>query len=178
MTIKDKITGRGFYGSNTIISAFADTNGDGTGTKNAIGNYSGAQEIFYVQPPVGTVYRVHRMLISLEDTAGMQAQEYGNLGAALTNGVQIRVQGDTGTLTDLTDGVPVKTNAHWGRMCYDVDVKSWGSGNELLCVRWTFAKSGAAIVLDGSRHERIEILLDDSFAGLLSQYFLIQGNIA
>jgi hypothetical protein len=33
-------------------------------------------------------------------------------------------------------------------------------------------------VLDGSRHERIEILLDDSFAGLLSQYFLIQGNIA
>ena len=32
MTIKDKITGRGFYGSNTIISAFADTNGDGTGT--------------------------------------------------------------------------------------------------------------------------------------------------
>ena len=177
MTRVDKITGVGYYGSNTIFSDFADTDGDGTGTKNAIGNYAGGQEIFYIQPPTGVVYRVHRMLVSYEDAAGMQAQEYGNTGAALTNGIQIRIQNDTETLSDITDGVPIKTNAHWGRMCYDVDVKSWGSGDELLCARWTFAKSGAAIVLDGSRNERLEILLNDSFTGLISQYFLLQGNI-
>ena len=177
MTARDPITGQGFYGSNRLFSRFADTNGDGTGTKNANGNYLITPDILYIQPPPQTVYRVHRMLISLEDTSGMQAQEYGNTGGALTNGVQARVQDGDGTLSDLTDGVPVKTNAHWGRMCYDVDVKSWGSGNELLCVRWTFAKSGAAIVLDGTLNERLEILLNDDFTGLISQYFLIQGNI-
>lgn len=177
MTVRDRITGQGFYGSNTLFSAYADTNGDGTGTKNAIGDYSSAADIFYIQPPEGTVYRAHRMLISIEDGAGMQAQEYGNIGAALTNGIQVRVQNDSGTISDLTDGIPIKTNAHWGRMCYDVDVKSWGSGDELLCVRWTFSKSGAAIVLDGSRNERLEILLNDSFVALISQYFLLQGNV-
>ena len=27
---------------------YLDTNGNGTGTENAIGNYSGAEEIFYI----------------------------------------------------------------------------------------------------------------------------------
>lgn len=177
MTVRDPVTGAGFYSSNDLFSRYADTNGDGSGTKNANGDYSGTADIFYIQPPAGTVFRAHRMLVSLEDTSAMTAEEYGNLGAALTNGIQARVQNDSGTIADLTDGVPVKTNAHWARVCYDADVKTWSNGDELLAARWTFAKSGAAIVLDGTLNQRLEILLNDDFRGLISQYFLIQGNI-
>jgi hypothetical protein len=177
MTGRDRITGQGFYGSNTLFSRFADTNGNGTGTKNANGDYSSSAEVFYLQPPAGVAYRVHRMIVSLEDTTGMTAQEYGNLAAALGNGVEIMVKDDSGTVADLTDGIPVKTNAQWGRMCYDVDVKTWGQGDELLVARWTFAKSGAAIVLNGNHNGRIEVLLNDDLRGLISHYFLVQGNI-
>ena len=177
MTARDPISGQGFYSSNTVFSRFADTNGDGTGTKNANGDYSSAADIFYIRPPAATVYRVHRMLISYEDTSGMIAAEYGNLAAALTNGITIRVQDDDGTISDMTDGVPVKTNAEWGRMCFDADVKTWGSGNELFVARWTFAKSGAAVVLDGGLNQRLEVVLNDDLRGLISHYFLLQGNI-
>ena len=177
MTGRDRITGETFRSSNTLFSNFADTNGNGTGTKNANGDYSGAVEAFYIQPPAGTIYRVHRMIASLEDTSGMTPEEYGNLAAALGNGIEVMVKDDSGTLVDLTDGVPITTNAQWGRMCYDVDLKTWGASNELLVARWTFAKSGAAIVLDGNHNGRLEILLNDDLQGLISHYFLVQGNI-
>ena len=177
MSSVDRITGNKHTFSNNIFSRYADTNGDGSGTKSAIGNYSGGQEIFYLQPPVGQVYRVHRLLFSAEDTSGMTAQEYGNLAAPLTNGIEMKIQNDTGTITDLTDGVPIKTNGQWGRKCFDADLKTWGNGDELIVARWTFSKSGSAIVLSGSRNDRLEILLNDDFTGLISQYFLLQGNI-
>lgn len=177
MTVRDPVTGAGFYSSNRLLSRFADTNGDGTGTKNANGNYSVTADIFYIQPPIGTVYRIERMLVSYEDTAGMIATEYGNTSAALSNGVVIRVQDDSGTITDLTDGSPVKTNAAWATMCFDADVKTWGSGNEVFVSRWTFARSGAAVVLDGGLNQRLEIVLNDDMTGLISHSFLFQGNI-
>ena len=60
------------------ISRFLDTNGNGTGTKNANGNYSGAAEIFYIQPPAGSRYQINRLIVEVEDAAGMIATEYGS----------------------------------------------------------------------------------------------------
>ena len=110
----------------------------------------------------------------IEDTNGSDVEKYGNI-SALTNGIQIRVQDDTGTLLDLTDGLPIKSNAHWGRFCYDDDIKDWGSGNEFVQGRWTFSKAGAPIRLDGNTNRRLEILLDDSFTGLIDHTFNVQG---
>ena len=160
---------------NTMLCRYLDTAGDGSGTKNANGNYSAAEEVFYIQPPASTIYRIARMIVSAEDASTMQAQEYGNLGAALGTGIEVRVQNDSGTVIDLTDSATVQTNAHWGRLCYDADVKSWGAGNELLVVRWTFAKSGVPLRLDGDANERLEVVLNDDLRGLISHYFLVQG---
>lgn len=161
----------------TPLFRHLDTNGDGTGTIVANGNYSGAAEIFYIQPGAGEIYRLQRMIVSLEDTNGFSAQEYGNLGSALTNGITVRVQNDSGTVYELTDGDPVKTNAKWGAFCYDVDLKTWGAGDEFLLVRWTFSRTGQPMRLVGDNNERLEVVLNDDFSGLVDQTFIVQGYI-
>ena len=153
---------------------FLDLNGDGTGTKNAIGDYS-TPDIFYIQPAAGVVYRVARMIVSIEDGGGMRAERYASLGAALSTGVQVRVQNDSGTVIDLTNGIPITSNALWGSACYDVDVKSWGAGNDILLVRWTFERAGQMLRLDGDANERLEVVLSDDFTGVVGHYFMAQG---
>ena len=154
---------------------YLDSNGDGSGTKNANLDFNASPDIFYIQPPSGTIYYLNRMIVCVEDTATMQAQEYGNLGAALSNGITFKLVNDSGTILDFLDGIPIKTNSAYGALCYDVDLKSWGAGNELLVSRWTFAKAGYPIRLDGSKNERLEANFSDDLDGLLGHYFLVQG---
>jgi len=160
---------------NLIFSRYLDTVGDGSGTKSATGDYSAVQGIFRIAPAAGVIYRVTRMIIHIGDTSGFTAAEYGNLGAALGNGVQVRTHNGAATIIDLTDNVPVTTNAEWGNSCYDVDLKTWGAGDESLLVRWTFSKAGQDIRLDGDATEELQVLLDDDLQGLLDHHFVVQG---
>ena len=162
-----------------LLSRFLDTNGDGTGTKNANGNYSGAVEEFYIQPAADEVMQIARLLISIEDTTGMQANEYGDLGSALGNGITIEEERNGTVVTDFTDGVPITTNAEWGTLCYDVDVKSWGQTptNELLVARFTFARSERNVRLEGTSPtpDRLVVSLNDTLTGLIRHTFMVQG---
>lgn len=158
------------------LDRYLDTNGDGTGTKNAVGDYSSATEIFYIQPPAGVVYRVARMLVFVQDVGTFDSGSYGN-GITLASGIEIRVADDIETISDMTDGNPVKVNPHWARLCYDTAHSSYGSGNESLAARWTFTKAGPYIRLDGDNNERLEVVLNDNFSGLVDQAFLVQGYI-
>jgi len=157
------------------LSRYLDTAGNGTGTKNAIGNYAGAVEEFYIEPAAGEKYEIARLIVTIEDTGGGTAQEYGNIGVALTNGIEVILENEYGTtMSDLTDGVPVKTNGDWSRLCYDVNWIDKGSGNDYITVRWTFAKSGDTISLEAG--QRLTVQLNDSFVGLITHYFLVQGT--
>ena len=106
----------------------------------------------------------------------MEPEEYGNLGAALTNGWSIKVKdADDVVLLDINDGVPVKTNAGIGRMCYDVDLKAWtNTTNEVVLARFTFSRAGSELKLNAG--EKLVITLNDSFVGLIDHYFQIQGH--
>lgn len=153
---------------------YLDTVGDGSGTKNANGNYSGAAEEFLLIPT--KTMHVGRILISYEDTTSMQAQEYGNFGVALTNGIEVETRDDNDSVfSDLTDGIPIKTNAQWAQLCYDVDVKSWGAGNELLVVRWTFERYGTTTPVTLEPGHKLVVKLNDDFTGLITQYFIAEG---
>jgi hypothetical protein len=171
------LTGEGRV--NTILSRHLDSVGDGSGVKNFNGDYSiatGSPEIGFIQPPTGEIYRIARMIIIIEDTTGFQQQEYGNLGVPLSEGVGLQISDDSGVILDLLDGVKVLTNGMWGHFNYDVDVKSWGSGDEQLLARWSFDKSGAPIRLVGDDNERLEVTFDDDdLQGLTGHYFLVQG---
>ena len=153
-----------------------DENGDGAGNTNANGDYSLAEGLFFIQPLPGEVMQISRMFIAVHDSGGMQAQEYGNLGSALANGITIRVSDDSGVITDLTSGISVVSNAEWGVHCYDVDLKSWGAGDDLLLVRWTFEEDGQPIRLVGDNNERLEAVFTDSLVGLIHHRFIVRGK--
>jgi len=158
------------------ISRFLDANGDGSGGKSFTADYSSAQGIAFIQPAASEVMILERMLVTIEDTTGFAAADYGNITDGLTNGIQVRVQDDSGTVADLTDGVPITTNANWATFCYDADLKTWGNGNEFIMVRWTFGKSGVPVRLSGNKNARLEVLFDDDLRGLVSHNFLVQGR--
>ena len=159
-----------------LLHRFLDTNGDGSGNKDAIGNYLATPTDFYLQPPAGYIYRISRIIVSVEDTTVMQAQEYGNLGGPLTNGIAIKYTRNDEEIF-LTDDHTIKTNADWGAFAFDVDIKAWGAGNEFLVTRWTFSKSGQFVRLVGNAGDKLVASLSDNFTGLINHHFLAQGYV-
>ncbi len=158
---------------------YLDTVGDGSGSKNANGaGYSvGSPGIFKIQPPAGQVISLERMIVQIEDDGVPNAEKYGAL-AALTNGILVRIANDAGTIVELTDGLPIKSNSHWARLCYDVSFTGFASGNDFVDVRWTFAKSGRPVVLgDTGDNERLEVVCQDALDGLIGHTFKVQGFI-
>jgi hypothetical protein len=166
--------GRGIYASDNLLYQFMSTNGDGTGTVNAIGDYSGSAE-FYIAPPEGEYYYIKRMLVEIRDTNINNSNNYGAL-TELTNGVGLEVRdADQNTILDLMAGLPVTSNGSWARTCYDVSVFDLGNGADFVNVRWTFGATGGVIQLDGNKQQRLSILLDDDMTGLEEHYFKVQG---
>jgi hypothetical protein len=161
-----------------ILNRYLSANGDGTGNKNFVGDYSAAQGVAYIQPGADETFYLARMIVLIQDGVGFAAVKYGAINGGLTNGVQVRVQDDSGTIVDFTNGVPIVNNASWAGFCYDADVKAWGVGDEFLPVRWTFQKSGVPIKLDGSKGARLEVLFDDDLTDLVAHRFLVQGTIS
>ncbi|MCW2309717.1 hypothetical protein [Rhodobium gokarnense] len=156
-----------------LLFRYLDTVGDGSGTKNAVGNYASPTQDFRITCPANEIYVISRMLVLLRDGGTLSADEYGNL-SALTNGILVKVldSGDS-ELIDLTDNVPIKSNLHWSRLCYDVTEHDWATGDNFVAVRWTFAASGAPILLTAG--ESLAVRLSDDFTGMVEQYFHVQG---
>jgi hypothetical protein len=161
----------------TLLYRYLDTDGDGTGTKSANGNYSaggaGATE-FFIQPPANTLYVLHRMIIHIHDSTAFSAEKYGAL-AALANGISVTVDqiSPAVELVDLTDGIPIKSNAEWGQVCFDVDLASYGQGDVYLNARWTFSKAGQPVVIN--ENQKLAVTLNDDLTGLVDHYFMVQG---
>tara|TARA_R110000796_G_scaffold251769_1_gene383934 strand:- start:1886 stop:2467 length:582 start_codon:yes stop_codon:yes gene_type:complete len=155
-----------------IVSRYLDTVGNGTGTKQALGNYATATP-FFITPGVGEVYDITRLIVYIEDSSGMDNAKYGNI-AALTNGITINsVVG--GVTDDMTDGLAIKTNGQWKRVCYDQHIDSTGAGNDSCAARWTFSASGVPIRL--SYGDTLSVVCHDDFTGLIDHTFKIQGHI-
>ncbi len=125
--------------------------------------------IFSLQPSTSETYRIQRMIVHARDTGGFDAEKYGN-NITFTNGLLVRVQDDSGTVLDLLDGQPIIANGQWSRVCHEVDVKTWGVGDEMLTARWTFAKAGFPVRLEGAKNERLEVVLQDSATGLTNSF--------
>jgi len=125
-------------------------------------------------PPAGETWAVHRILPFLQDGVNQRAEQYGALGAALTNGILLRVVGSTGNVvTDLLDGAPIKSNGDWANHCFDAELKEWGAGDEILSVRWTFAKAGIPLQLTST--EQLDCVIQDNLSALTEQTIIAQG---
>lgn len=159
----------------TPLIRHLDIVGDGSGAKNANGDYSGAEERFLIAPAAGEIMRLARMLVTIEDTAGFRAERYGSFAAALANGIHLKFVRDGVDILTYTDGHAIQTNAEWGHFCYDVDLKTWGAGDEFVIARWTFAATGTCIRLVGDALESFDVVLNDDLTGLLGHHFVVQG---
>jgi hypothetical protein len=165
-----------------LISQHLSTDGAGGGTISGNADYSSTPGRFYIKPPAGSVYRIARLLVHIQDSGAFAAGDYGN-GISLTGsqGVYLRQYTDgTTTRTEVVDFMnsqPVQSNAEWGARCYDLSLDDFGSGDNFLNVRWTFTKAGQFIRLVGDDEDFLEIELIGDFSGLTDHEFFVQGYI-
>jgi hypothetical protein len=136
-------------------------------------DFSGQSMAFFVQPEAGQVMRVFRMIGHLRDTGQFAAEKYGAL-AELANGVDVFVSYDSGaSMTTLLNGHKAKSFSDWAAHCYDVDFTNYGTGDNFLNFRWTFAKGGVPIRL--TEKDSIRVIANDNFEGLVDHQFCFQG---
>ncbi len=148
---------------------YLDTNGDGTGTKNAVLDGSVTpQTIKYTATAFVVIYR---MLILIGDSTAPAAGNYGDV-ATLTNGIDVEVEMN-GTTVDLLDGISIKSNLDWARQCYDVGLSSYGTGTNFITVRWTFERAGVPIPMYPG--DDLTVTINDDLTGLTDHYFQLQG---
>lgn len=160
----------------TTLYRYLDLNGDGTGSKQATGNYSGAADEFYIQPGVSAIYRIYAMMVHIRDTSVNDSGNYGAITGPLTNGITMAVADGGGTLIDLTDNVPIKTNSDWARIAgIDIVQGVYTAGDEYLSVMIRFDLADAPLRLDGSASERFAVTLNDDFSGLTDHRFHVYG---
>ena len=161
----------------THLTRFLDTDGDGTGTHGATGDYSSSAEEFYYQVPSGKVATIHRIIIAIGDASTIATDKYGGADA-LTNGITVKVTDSDDTLIQfLNNGnlIPVKTNADWAKLCYDFSIYDTGAGqnSDYALFRWTFSRSGMPLVL--TNQDKFVVTLNDDFTDLTDHTFMIQG---
>lgn len=158
-----------------ILSRFADVVGDGSGGKNANGNYAGSPQIFRVQAQPGEHLEVQRMIVSVQDS-GLNSYDNYTAAAALTNGIYVYVTDIKGNVVyDLTDpDVRVKTLGGWAHYCFDAQVLDATSGDDHFVARWTFAKAGVPVKLYPGWS--LCILCEDNMSALTEHRFLIQAR--
>ncbi len=160
-----------------FISQYLTDDGTQSGSAQMTGDYTvatGTPTRFYYQSESSRAATLHRLLISISDSNGILASEYGNLNTALTTGITLDIRDDNGdVILDLMDNRPVQTNGDWGELCYDVALQDWGAGDDYVLVRWTFANAGRSIHLPAGWN--IGCSLVDDFTGLIKHGMVLQG---
>jgi hypothetical protein len=159
------------------VDRVLDTNGDGTGTKDSSVDGSVTQQIFKINPPAEGVIILERMLVEIRFTGAGRAQDYGDISGGLATGLDIGVfnESDDSLAIDYLDGIPIQTNAGWGRVCYDVDQKDWGAGDKFMQIRWTFTRAGTGTMLSEGDTAYFGVHIHDNLSTLVDQYFTVQG---
>lgn len=156
------------------ISQLLSSDGTGGGITSPVGDYSANPLALKITPPADRTYRMRRVLISIEDTGTFSAGTYGALRSGLRIGITAFVADTSGVRYTLT-AFPIKTNADWASHCYDGKPVDFGAGNNLYVLRWTFAKAGAPVVLQGAEGAFLQFTFNDDFRGLVNHRFVVQG---
>lgn len=115
------------YSGKRSISRFLSDTGLTTGAKEM----ANTADEYYLQCPndVGG-YAIGVLYITYQDTAGGTVNEYGNLNAALTNGVEVKHIASDGSrvITDYTDGLPVSATENGRGFVRRFSIMKWVLG--------------------------------------------------
>jgi len=130
--------------------------------------------IFKVKPPIGQVWHLTRVMITMTHSSAGDMGKFGGI-PALTYGLLGRVLSG-GSFISYTNW---KANSDMGRDMYDIrfDARSGGGGDFGTTCRFTFTNLGTAIELDGNDGDELQFLVQDDLTGLDSFEIGVQGNI-
>lgn len=155
---------------------FFSSDGQGGGTVNMAVDGSGATQTFQVAVPTGfSRFFIARVIWEVVDSGTFDATDFGN-GLTLSEGIGLTYE-SAGFSIDLLGAQKITSNADFGRVAYDVDVKTWGTGDEVLLSRLSFNKFAGpdGVQLDGA--DTLDLTVDDDLTGLTSFTALAQGRI-
>lgn len=165
---------------NVPLFRYLDTVGNGSGTKNATGDYSGAAERFLIAPALDEIFLVEHLILVLEAEATLDNSSFGRFVLPLTNGIFFRVRDLNDTVvTDLTDGVPVKTTFDFAKYGIDARYHAFGEANDQWVVKWDLVDSGQPLILDGRadyRHNLNMELNDDFSSDVVTLSAFVRGR--
>ena len=164
----------GYASQGIPLIQYLSTNGDGSGTVNAVGNYSGAEKIFYIQPPKGTVYIISELLIHLADSTNFSIGGFGSR-AALVNGVTVRARRNGVQLLDITGGQPIKTNPHLTHLTSRYALLDFPGGGNSITVAFHRDDFGVDLTLNGDLKDTLEAVLHDDFSSQDDFHFIAHG---
>lgn len=164
---------------NKGFSRFLDTNGDGTGTVSATGNYSGGATNFFIQPGSNEQYEISSLILTIYDAVTFEFSDYG-AASGLTNGISIQLV-QNGATTDLTDQETIKNNFHVYTQFFPVQFLTLGPALDqfsIITALYDFKNHhNLKIVLNGVTNDRLQIVLNDNFSGLNDHRFHVKGYI-
>jgi len=156
------------------IFRLLDTVGDGSGTTNAIGNYTATAQSFRITDTTGWG-EIERIIVSYQDAGAFDIEKYGN-GIGLTNGVRVFLKNASNEVIQEYTAFPILSNGDWASHCYDWAYFQEGTGDNVAVIRWTFSKSGQPVLVKFDQDEYLEVLLNDDFSGLIKHRFFVQGK--
>jgi len=93
----------------------------------------------------------------------------------LSNGIEVQVtDGDFSAKADLSNGDPILSNTDWQKFA-DPKFSTYSLGDRSTVFVWNFAAAGAPLILNGANEDRLVVLLEDNFTGLVDHTFTAQG---
>lgn len=159
----------------TLLAAFMTSDGTPTGTSNWIGNYSAVAQTAFWGPPPGITAVITSFQIGVGANGKLLQTGWGHL-PALTKGVDIRATLN-GADVDLSGNNLFDNN----------DIVFFGAGNVTLLayaankdtitstLNLENTSPNAGVVLNGDTSDRLRVILNDNFTGLLTQRFIVRG---
>lgn len=155
-----------------------DDDGDGLGTVNAIGDYSSVSKTFKLIPAIDEIIIVDQILVHITDAGLFTPDDYGAL-STLSNGYDIKATAPNMANESLIGGVEaIKENTdflHWGPNA--VQIINFAGPIDALVASYKLRDFGVELILDGSQGHKLEILLSDSFVGLIEHHFIVHGRV-
>lgn len=152
----------------TISGGENDPSYDMSATGTAINYYVGP-------PPEGETWEIVRLLIEIVDSAFTDATDYGAINGGLPTGIHVDVVDAEDNILYHFTKIPVKTTYDWGLYAGVDSVSIGGAGADPYQCRWTFAKAGYRVKLEGARGMRLRINKPDDLSSLDKHIIMVQG---
>lgn len=153
------------------IARHLDTIGDGTGQKNANGNYSVSPQTFKYIIPEGKGAELSTIAIHISASSNFALSSYGNIAGGLNNGMTIQL-GLNGNEYQMLDH-PIKNNDDLFHLSPSMNHINFAGGGDSICIPITADQFGFKLSLSGGDY--IQFTLNDDFSGLSSHHIQIYG---